>query len=677
MADKAITDLVQAQQINDDDLFVLEQNSVAKKLPGKTLLKYVAVDVMTVTVTTLPAGSQATAVYNKQTGNLTLGIPQGATGLPGPAGPANTLEIGSVTSGEVASASITGEAPNQVLNLVLKQGDKGADAPTITNIVIRQSDYHMIVTLSNGTSYDAGYCRGASGAGSGDMQTSVYDPTGKNQDIFAYIDNAIAGIPTPPSASTTTPKAPGTAAAGSETAYSRGDHVHPKELPNGGSTGQVLTKTASGTAWQNSQGSDVTEAERKAWDDSVIIDTESQVKLPEASSWIAGAYGNSTFVLVNVLKNTQSIVYSTNGGANWHPATGFVAGVWTACAYGNGKFVALGQGYAAYSTDGITWQQTTPVNSTNQIFALAYGNGKFVACYAGSNVAAYSTDGITWHQITLPMSSDWRGIAYGNGKFVVTTQTNNTNIALYSTDGINWNQSTLPTPSSTGGAWNTCAYGDGKFVALPRSSKVAAYSTDGITWHQITLPRTYNVQNLVYAFGKFIGIMDSVSWIVYSEDGENWNSKEISPLFLTWQWSNIVFSPDMLICAQYSGNHVIFSEDGLHWALGIPKQISSKNYVDTIYPIARQVTLASASWDSSSKQLIASCSQVRKSKVRPQLVITTPADTSYNSVWNTCGVQCVAKSSGQLTFQCETIPTEDILVNVIVFRVFTPNEELS
>lgn len=231
MADKAITELVQAQQINDDDLFVFEQNSVAKKLPGKTLLKYVAIDVMTVTVTTLPADSQATAVYNKQTGNLTLGIPRGATGLPGPTGPANTLEIGSVTSGEVASASITGEAPNQVLNLVLKQGDKGADAPTITNIVIRQSDYHMIVTLSNGTEYDAGYCRGASGSGTGDMQTSVYDPTGKNQDIFAYIDNAIAGLPTPPSASNTAPKAPGTATAGEETTYARGDHVHPKELP--------------------------------------------------------------------------------------------------------------------------------------------------------------------------------------------------------------------------------------------------------------------------------------------------------------------------------------------------------------------------------------------------------------------------------------------------------------
>ena len=242
MADKAITDLTQATQITNEDLFVLEQNGKAKKLKGATLLDFVTLSVVSVTVTTLPAGSLATATYDKSTGTLALGIPQGskgdtgatgatgatgpqgkqgiqgetgatgATGPQGPAGPANVLTIGSVTSGKVASATITGEAPNQVLNLVLEKGDKGeqgkqgiqgeqgkqgspgADAPTITGITIRQSDYHLIVTLSDGTSYDAGYCRGQAGAGTGDMLASVYDPNNKHQDIFAYIDNAIKDV---------------------------------------------------------------------------------------------------------------------------------------------------------------------------------------------------------------------------------------------------------------------------------------------------------------------------------------------------------------------------------------------------------------------------------------------------------------------------------------------------
>lgn len=132
MADKAINDLTQALQITNEDLFVLEQGGTAKKLKGATLLDFVTLSVVSVTVTTLPAGSSATATYDKSTGTLALGIPQGNkgdTGATGATGPANVLTIGSVTSGKVASATITGEAPNQVLNLVLEKGDKGDTGP--------------------------------------------------------------------------------------------------------------------------------------------------------------------------------------------------------------------------------------------------------------------------------------------------------------------------------------------------------------------------------------------------------------------------------------------------------------------------------------------------------------------------------------------------------------------
>ena len=192
MADKTIGDLTQAESIGSEDLFVLEQNGEAKKLQGSQLIDYVTFNVISVTVETLPAGSQATATYNKTTGTLSLGIPQGEQGN---IGPANTLTIGTVTSGAEASATITGDAPNQVLNLVLQQGEQGDAAPTITGITIRQSDYHMIVTLSNGTSYDAGYCRGASGAGTGDMLASDYDSAGEVKTaggIAAYVSNAIS-----------------------------------------------------------------------------------------------------------------------------------------------------------------------------------------------------------------------------------------------------------------------------------------------------------------------------------------------------------------------------------------------------------------------------------------------------------------------------------------------------
>ena len=133
MADKTIGELTEALQINDNDLFVLEQGGTAKKLPGSTLKNYVVLDVVSAEAQTLPAGSDATANYDKANKTLQIGVPTGLTGSTGPkgaTGPANTLKIGTVTSGSEAGATITGAAPNQTLNLVLPKGDKGDIGPT-------------------------------------------------------------------------------------------------------------------------------------------------------------------------------------------------------------------------------------------------------------------------------------------------------------------------------------------------------------------------------------------------------------------------------------------------------------------------------------------------------------------------------------------------------------------
>ena len=84
MADKAISDLTQATQITGEDLFVLQQEGTAKKLKGATLLNFITLNVVSVTVSTLPAGSSATATYDKANNTLALGIPKGDKGDNGP-----------------------------------------------------------------------------------------------------------------------------------------------------------------------------------------------------------------------------------------------------------------------------------------------------------------------------------------------------------------------------------------------------------------------------------------------------------------------------------------------------------------------------------------------------------------------------------------------------------------
>ena len=86
------------------------------------------------TVTTLAAGSNATVTMSKNNNEYTLnfGIPKGNKGDTGASGSSGettvvnpTITIGTVTNGDTASATITGDSPNYTLNLVLPKGDKG------------------------------------------------------------------------------------------------------------------------------------------------------------------------------------------------------------------------------------------------------------------------------------------------------------------------------------------------------------------------------------------------------------------------------------------------------------------------------------------------------------------------------------------------------------------------
>lgn len=85
-------------------------------------------------VVTLDAGSNATVTMSENSNVYTLdfGIPKGAKGDTGASGSGGettvvnpTITIGTVTNGDTASATITGDSPNYTLNLVLPRGAKG------------------------------------------------------------------------------------------------------------------------------------------------------------------------------------------------------------------------------------------------------------------------------------------------------------------------------------------------------------------------------------------------------------------------------------------------------------------------------------------------------------------------------------------------------------------------
>lgn len=77
----------------------------------------------------------------------------------------------------------------------------------------------------------------------------------------------------------------------------------------------------------------------------------------------------------------------------------------------------------------------------------------------------------------------------------------------------------------------------------------------------------------------------------------------------------------------------------------------------------RKVTLTVAGWNSSTKQQTVAVSGILADGTK-QKVICSPVDESYDSAWNSCYVQCVGHGADSLTFQCDEIPTAAVEVFV-------------
>lgn len=121
---------------------------------------------MIVEAVTLETGKPATVSKSlvDNVYKLAFGLPRGNTGATGPQG-------------------ATG---NGISGIALKSG---THAPGTSDV--------YTITLTDGTTFDFSVYNGANGQGAGDMLASVYDPQGKHQDVYKYVDDAIGKIPTP------------------------------------------------------------------------------------------------------------------------------------------------------------------------------------------------------------------------------------------------------------------------------------------------------------------------------------------------------------------------------------------------------------------------------------------------------------------------------------------------
>ena len=309
-----------------------------------------------------------------------------------------------------------------------------------------------------------------------------------------------------------------------------------------------------------------------------VSDFKSSIATKASSSHSHSLSDVKEFAGWSITQNSsKDIVFKVRSPKSWTKVSDSkfsTSNVYSVC-YGNGKFVAVGNGgKIAYSYDGISW---TAVNShtTTPIKGICYGNGKFVAAGDGGKIA-YSSNGITWSLVSYSSFStyNFQSVCYGNGEYVVVGSSGK---IVYSSDGSNW---TLVSDSKfgTSNIYGIC-YGNGKFVAVGSDGKMA-YSTDAVNWTLVAESRFDNstIHGVCYGNGRFVAA--GFSGAARSEVGTGWIKVSDSGLD-SFTIYGIYYRNGKYIAAGNKGK-IAYSSDGISWTLVSDSKFDSSSAIHDV-----------------------------------------------------------------------------------------------
>lgn len=265
------------------------------------------------------------------------------------------------------------------------------------------------------------------------------------------------------------------------------------------------------------------------------------------NQWKSVAYGNGKYVALGLIGNAYLAANSTDG-INWTSYNTIPYTTYGQLAYGDGVFVASGNGKIVYSTnEGQSWSEASVASNWWQ--GVTYGDGKFVAVSEdGTNRVATSSDGINWSETSAPGNYMWLAVTYGGGKYVAVSQMGD---AMYSSDGTNWSTTSVPET----GVWNSVAYGNGRFVAVAGTKVI--YSTDGINWSSGNNTIGY-WKDITFGDGRFVAVsnyQDSnyPAAAGYSTDGDTWTPSNQA---ISSPWNGVDYVNGRFIAVAGVGNDI-------------------------------------------------------------------------------------------------------------------------
>jgi len=285
-----------------------------------------------------------------------------------------------------------------------------------------------------------------------------------------------------------------------------------------------------------------------------------QNKNLQFSNWQGITFGNGVWVAAG----NGYIQTSRDIGNTWST---YISSNISCITYSRetGTFVAISNTFTngTYtSTDGLTWTQykNLPTNVNSASTSIAYGNGLYVSVLNGDSNVLYSRDGQYWSAVNVSSGiQPWNSVAYGNGQFVAVASNG---YKMTSTNGTTW--SVLPTPPTS---FFSITYGNGKYVAIgyyttsygnPVGS--SGTSSDGISWSTVTVYNYYWC-SIAYGNGIFVAVgTDGTNVkLMTSSNGTSWTETVLS---ITVAWYSVVYANGKFVAV---GDTIYTSTNGTTW----------------------------------------------------------------------------------------------------------------
>ena len=567
---------------------------------------------------TLPAGSPVTVTKTTSPeGNLlfVIGVPQGTqgdkgdTGETGATGPQGVSVTGATVneSGDLVITLSAGDPINagSVIGPKGEQGDVGPTGASVDRIERTSgtgapgtTDTYTVYLTDGKTGGTFQVYNGSNGTGSGDFMADGSVPMTGDLQMGGHVVTGMADGTEPTDGATV------------------GQLAGKLDSPDGGTAGQVLTKTANGSAWESAP--------------SGLPDggTEGQMLYKSADG---AAWGDKPVMVVTVAEGESGL---TSNKTVAEIKEAHLNGFYIFVNYSIGGYDNLLPLFAAKYIE-------TDEPSFDFVSCVYSRTGRILTGLDVGEIEIYTIDGKDYTRLS----------AYSGGLFPLNEGNQGEILYLSKDDTAHWGPSPkgipdggttgqILTKTSTGEEWSDAPSG------LPEGGtegQILEKTSSGAAW--VDAPESGLTQE--QADERYLQLTGGTM---------------TGDLTLSANGGTTTISPQDKKDVLITGRYLFFGEDTSAVGRYDYKVLTVGDYKEELSPTSVLVTLTTSGWSSNTQTVTVSGVVAPETA---QLITPTPAIASQSAYYE-AGIMCTNQGTNSLTFTCQTVPTSNLTVYVVI-----------